>query len=143
MNEAIIKDEVMEETHNFTFKNGEIVEVKQEEIEQKPEYLLEKDIKKKQIDFLETNDSDEFFDDVEPKPKENYCEVEKMSTEVNKLKCEICQKTMPKNLLKWIESEENKIVLAEMFKIEGSLKIRTPMSVLIISRQLSMIMTAN
>ncbi|PIC29652.1 hypothetical protein B9Z55_021168 [Caenorhabditis nigoni] len=45
MDDTVIKEEVIEEDFNFTFKNGEYVEVKQEEIKQKPEYLLEKDIK--------------------------------------------------------------------------------------------------
>ncbi|PIC29501.1 hypothetical protein B9Z55_021058 [Caenorhabditis nigoni] len=70
MNEAVIKDEIIEETHNFTFKNGEYVEVKQEEIEEKPEYLLEKEIKTEPSDVFENNNSDCFFEDVELKPKE-------------------------------------------------------------------------
>ncbi|CAO4381523.1 unnamed protein product [Caenorhabditis nigoni] len=136
MNEAVIKEEVIEETH--TFKNDEFVEVKQEEVEQKPEFLLEQDIKTETndefsedvkpepIDFLETIESDKFFDDFELEPKENYSKTETVSTEVTKFKCEICQKTMPRNLLQLIKSEDHKTVLAEVFKIEGSLEKRTP-----------------
>ncbi|PIC12719.1 hypothetical protein B9Z55_028234 [Caenorhabditis nigoni] len=52
MDEAVVKEEVIEETHNFMFKSGEYVEVKQEEVEQKPEHLLEEKIKTEPIDFL-------------------------------------------------------------------------------------------
>ncbi|CAO4381537.1 unnamed protein product [Caenorhabditis nigoni] len=117
MNEAVIKDEVIEEEFNFTFVNGEYVEVKQEEIEQKPEHLLENEVKTETIDFAEN---------VELKPKEIDSKVETGSTEVIYLECEICQKMMPRNLLKMIKSEDYKVVLAEVFKIEGSLKIKFP-----------------
>ncbi|CAS01106.1 Protein CBG27288 [Caenorhabditis briggsae] len=121
---AVIKEEVIEEKHYYAFKNENFVEVKQEEIEQKPEYLLEQEIKMEPIDFFDANKSDSFFDDVELNPKENYSKGEKVSAESTKLKCEICQKTMPRNLLQLIKSEDNKTVLAEMFKLEGSLETR-------------------
>ncbi|PIC29540.1 hypothetical protein B9Z55_021090 [Caenorhabditis nigoni] len=110
MNEAIVKEEVIEETCNFTFKNGEYVEVKQEEPEQKPEYLLEKEIK--------TETSDDFFEDVKSEAEESYSEIEKVSTYVNKEKCEICQKMMPRNSLKMIKCEGNRLVLSEVFNVE-------------------------
>ncbi|PIC29639.1 hypothetical protein B9Z55_021159 [Caenorhabditis nigoni] len=125
MDEAVVKEEVIEETCNFTFKNGEYVEVKQEEIEQKPEFLLEQEIKTEPVDLFETNEPDEFFDDFKLKPRERDYEIEKTSTEVNKLKCEICRKRIPKNLLTTVKSEANKTVLAEFFKVKGSLKTRT------------------
>ncbi|PIC29520.1 hypothetical protein B9Z55_021075 [Caenorhabditis nigoni] len=78
MDEAVIKEEVIEETCDFTFKNEEYVKVKQEEIEQKSEYHLEKEIKSETIDFSETNKSHGFFEDVEPKPGESNSKVEKM-----------------------------------------------------------------
>ncbi|PIC29636.1 hypothetical protein B9Z55_021156 [Caenorhabditis nigoni] len=71
MNEAVIKDEVTEETYNFTFKNGEYVEVKQEEVEQKPGNLLEREIKTESIDPFKNKNSDEFLEDVELKPGES------------------------------------------------------------------------
>ncbi|UMM37698.1 hypothetical protein L5515_009380 [Caenorhabditis briggsae] len=121
---AVIKEEVIEEKHDYAFKNENFVEVKQEEIEQKPEYLLEQEIKMEPIDFFDANKTDSFFDDVELNPKENYSKGEKVSAESTKFKCEICQKTMPRNLLQLIKSEDNKTVLAEMFKLEGSLETR-------------------
>ncbi|CAO4381460.1 unnamed protein product [Caenorhabditis nigoni] len=121
MNEAVIKDEVIEEDHNFTFKSGGYVEVKEEEIEKKPENLLEKEIK------METND--DFFEDVQPEPKECdhicSCTIKKAPQELSTLICKICQKRMPRNLLKWIKSDEDKIVLSENFEIKGSLGTKT------------------
>ncbi|CAO4381513.1 unnamed protein product [Caenorhabditis nigoni] len=113
MNEAVIKEEVIEEELNFTFKNGEYVEVKQEEVEQKPEHLLEKEVKMKPIDFPEN---------VELKTKEE--EIEMVSEEITDSErvCDICQKIMPSNLLKWIKSEEEKIVLSKIFKVALFLK---------------------
>ncbi|CAO4381450.1 unnamed protein product [Caenorhabditis nigoni] len=113
MDEVIVKEEVIEETRNCTLKNGEYVEVKQEEIEEKPEYLLEKEIKTETIDFYESN---EFPEDV--KQKERGSPVEKVCKE-GTFQCEICQKKMPRNLLKFITSEDDKTVLSEMFKVEG------------------------
>ncbi|PIC29657.1 hypothetical protein B9Z55_021172 [Caenorhabditis nigoni] len=117
MDDTVIKEEVIEETCYFTFKNGEYIEVKREEIDQKPENLLEKEIK---------TEPDEFFDDFGLEPEENDSKIETVSTEFTKLKCEICLKTMPKNRLKLVKSEANKILLSEIFKIEGSLKIKSP-----------------
>ncbi|PIC29510.1 hypothetical protein B9Z55_021065 [Caenorhabditis nigoni] len=115
MNEAVIKDEIIEETCNFTFKNGEYVEIKREEVEQKPEHLLEQEIKTEMNDdFFETNEPDEYFEDVTPEPEEK------------KLKCQICRKRMPRSLLTLIKSEDNKNVLFEIFKIEGFLEIKLP-----------------
>ncbi|PIC29630.1 hypothetical protein B9Z55_021152 [Caenorhabditis nigoni] len=125
MNEAVIKEEVVEEEFNFTFKNGEYVEINQEEIEQKPEYLLEKDIKTEtNDDSFENNNSDGFFEDVEEKPEEKEFNIEKVSREVGTFQCEICQKTMPRGLLKMITLEEDKTVLSEIFKPERSLEKR-------------------
>ncbi|CAO4381447.1 unnamed protein product [Caenorhabditis nigoni] len=113
MEEAIIKDEVIEEEF----------EVKQEEIEQKPEYLLEKEIKTEPIDSFENNKSDEeFFEDVKLKTKENYSKIEKVSKKVRTLRCEICQKMMSRTLLKMITMKEDKTVLSENFEIKGSLE---------------------
>ncbi|CAO4381521.1 unnamed protein product [Caenorhabditis nigoni] len=121
MNEAVIKEEVIEEDFNFTFKNGDYIEVKQEKIEKKPEYFLEQKIKTEPIDFFETNETEqEFFDDIEQMPREYGTKIETVSTEFTKFKCEICQKAMPKNLLQLIISEDNKTVLVEMFKLEES-----------------------
>ncbi|PIC29513.1 hypothetical protein B9Z55_021068 [Caenorhabditis nigoni] len=116
MNEAVDKEEVIEEEFNFTFKNGEYVEVKQEEVEQKPEYLLENG--KKPIDFFENNNSDEFLEDVKPEPRENDFKIEKAFTEIGALSCKICQKRMPRKYLKWIISEDDKMLLSDIFKIE-------------------------
>ncbi|CAO4381522.1 unnamed protein product [Caenorhabditis nigoni] len=120
MNEAVIKEEVIEEEHEFTFKNGEYVKVKQEEIEEKPEFLLEQEIKMEPIDFSEWNEPDEFLDDFELEAEKDGSKIETVSTEVTKFKCEICQKAMSGHLLKLIKSEDHKTVLAEMFKIERS-----------------------
>ncbi|CAO4381441.1 unnamed protein product [Caenorhabditis nigoni] len=125
MNEAVIKDEVIEEEHDLTFINGEYVEVKQEEIEEKPEHLLEKDIKTDTIDFFENNNSDEFPEDIQAKPKESDSKIE-IWRGVSLLKCTICQKRMPRSLLKWIRLEEDKTVLSQFFKLEGYLETRTP-----------------
>ncbi|PIC29502.1 hypothetical protein B9Z55_021058 [Caenorhabditis nigoni] len=125
MNEAVIKDEIIEETHNFTFKNGEYVEVKQEEIEEKPEYLLEKEIKTEPSDVFENNNSDCFFEDVELKPKECDSRSENVFTELEAPSCRICQKRMPKNRLKLIKSEEDKTALSNVFKFEGCLETST------------------
>ncbi|PIC29518.1 hypothetical protein B9Z55_021073 [Caenorhabditis nigoni] len=123
MNVGVIKEEVIEETHNFTFKNGEYVEVKQEEIEQKSEYLLEKEIKKESNDdYCENNNSDGFFEDGELKPKE----IDSKLTEITELKCEICQKRMPRSLLKLITSEDDKTALSQFFKFERALEAKTP-----------------
>ncbi|PIC29546.1 hypothetical protein B9Z55_021095 [Caenorhabditis nigoni] len=108
MNEAIVKDEVIEETCSFTFKNGEYVEVKKEDIEQKPEFLLEKEIKTESIDF---------FEDVKPKPKECDYPMEVVFKEANTFQCKICQKRMPRNSLKLIRSEEDVIVLTVVFNV--------------------------
>ncbi|PIC29656.1 hypothetical protein B9Z55_021171 [Caenorhabditis nigoni] len=116
MNEAVVKNEVIEEEFSFTFKNEEFVEVKEEEIEQKPEYLLEKDIK---------TEPDESFDDFELNPEESDCNIEKISTEAGALSCKICQKRMPKNCLKFIKLEDDKTVLSEIFKIDGFLETKT------------------
>ncbi|CAO4381524.1 unnamed protein product [Caenorhabditis nigoni] len=125
MNEAVVKEEVIEETCNFTFKNGEYVEVKQEEIEQKPEYLLENEVKTEPIGFFENDKADvEFLGDVEGKPKEKDFDIKKVSREVGTFQCEICQKTMPRGLLKMITLEEDKTVLSEIFKPERSLEKR-------------------
>ncbi|PIC29498.1 hypothetical protein B9Z55_021056 [Caenorhabditis nigoni] len=115
MNEGVVKEEVIEETCNFTFKNGEYVEVKQEEIDYKPENLLEQDIKT-EMDYFE--DSDELCEDVELKPKESDSEFEKVSTEFTTLQCKICQKRMPRSLLKMIKSEDDMIVLTVIFEVE-------------------------
>ncbi|CAO4381515.1 unnamed protein product [Caenorhabditis nigoni] len=116
MNDAIVKKEVIEKPCNFTFKNEGFVEVKQEEVEQKPENLLEQEIKTEPIDFFENNNSEELCEDVELKPEESESEIRKMSIEINKLKCTICHKIMPKNLLKLIKSEGDKTVISEIFK---------------------------
>ncbi|CAO4381517.1 unnamed protein product [Caenorhabditis nigoni] len=114
MNEALGKVEVIEEPCNFAFKNGEYVEVKQEEIEQKPEKLLEKEIKTNPIDFFGIIKSDEeLFEDVEP---------EKVSSEARTLKCKICQKGMPRKLLRLVKSEDDKAVLSDFFKVGGSIE---------------------
>ncbi|PIC29548.1 hypothetical protein B9Z55_021096 [Caenorhabditis nigoni] len=129
MNEAVVKEEVIEEDHNFTFKNGEFAEVEQEEIEQKPEHLLEKEIKAEPIEFFEKNNSDGIFEDVQPEPKECdhicSCTIKKASKELSTLICKICQKRMPRNLLKWIKSDEDKIVLSQNFEIKGFLGTKT------------------
>ncbi|CAO4381435.1 unnamed protein product [Caenorhabditis nigoni] len=126
MEESVIKEEVIEETYNFTFKNGEYVEVKQEEVEQKPENLLEKEIKTEtNDDFFETNESNKFFEDVEPEPNESDYEIEKrMYKELGTIKCKICQKRMPRKLLKLMRSEDDKNVLFEIFNAEGILETR-------------------
>ncbi|ULT91907.1 hypothetical protein L3Y34_009530 [Caenorhabditis briggsae] len=127
MNEAIVKEEVIEETCNFTFINGEYVEMKQEEIEQKPEYLLEQEIKlETNDDFFETNEPDEFCEDVKLEPKEIDSKIEKVSTRTTQGKCQICRKRMPRSHLTLIKSEDYKTVLSGMFKIEGSLEIKLP-----------------
>ncbi|ULT91906.1 hypothetical protein L3Y34_009530 [Caenorhabditis briggsae] len=127
MNEAIVKEEVIEETCNFTFINGEYVEAKQEEIEQKPEYLLEQKIKTEiKDDFFEANEPDEYFEDVKLEPEEIDSTIDKVSTKTTMGKCEICQKIMPRSLLSLIKSEDYKTVLSENFKIEGSLEIKLP-----------------
>ncbi|PIC29544.1 hypothetical protein B9Z55_021094 [Caenorhabditis nigoni] len=110
MNEVIVKEEVIEETCNFTFKNGEYVEVKQEEFEQKPENLLEQEIK------AESNS--DFFEDTKPEPKESDSRYEKVSTNVTKQKCNICQKMVPRNSLKLIKCEGNRLVLSQIFNVE-------------------------
>ncbi|CAO4381527.1 unnamed protein product [Caenorhabditis nigoni] len=111
MNEAVIKDEVIEGELDFTFKNNDFAEVK-------PAYLLEKEVKMKPIDFIEKNISDdEFLKNVKLNPKESDSKIEKVSTGVIKLKCEICQKRMPRKLLKFIKSEEDKTVLSNIFKV--------------------------
>ncbi|ULT91903.1 hypothetical protein L3Y34_009530 [Caenorhabditis briggsae] len=124
MNDGVNKEEVIEEKCNFTFKNGEYVEIKQEEIERKPEYLLEREIKSESIDFFENNISDEFFEDVERKPRGSDSKNEKVLAEFEALSCKICWKRMPKNLLKLIMSEEDKTVLSEVFKSGESLETR-------------------
>ncbi|UMM37675.1 hypothetical protein L5515_009362 [Caenorhabditis briggsae] len=117
MNEAIVKEEVIEEVCNFTFRNGEYVELKQEENEQKSEKLLKRGIK------TETNE--DFLENVGRKPKECGSKIENVSTEFSTLICKICQKRMPRNLLKFVKSDEDKIVLSENFEIKGSLGTRT------------------
>ncbi|CAP20696.1 Protein CBG23981 [Caenorhabditis briggsae] len=118
MNEADVKEQVIEEEHDFTVKNGEYVEVKNEEIEQKTENLLENEIKMK---------ADEFLEDVELKPKESESKIEnKMPKNYSMLKCEICQDTVPRNLLKMIRTEDEKIVLSEIFEVKGSMGKTTP-----------------
>ncbi|PIC29661.1 hypothetical protein B9Z55_021175 [Caenorhabditis nigoni] len=109
MDEAIVKDEVIEETINFTFKNGEYVEVKQEKIEQIPENLLEQEIKTEPIDFSGT---------FEPKTKKIVCKIEKVAEEIPEMKCEFCQKMMPRNLLKLIKPKDEQTVLSEMLSVE-------------------------
>ncbi|CAO4381431.1 unnamed protein product [Caenorhabditis nigoni] len=128
MNEAIVKEEVIEETCSFTFINGEYVEVKQEEdVEQKPEYLLEQEIKTEMNDdFFEANEPDEHFEDVKLEPEEIDSKTEKVSTRTTMGKCEICRKVMPRSLLSLIKSKDYKTVLSENFKIEGSLEIKLP-----------------
>ncbi|CAO4381461.1 unnamed protein product [Caenorhabditis nigoni] len=111
MNDGVIKEEDIEEGHNFTFKNGEYVEVKQEEIEEKPEYHLEKEIK------TETNDDS--FEDVKLEPTERDSPIEMVFDEGGFFQCQICQKRMPRRLLKFIKSEDEKTVLSEIFKTEG------------------------
>ncbi|CAO4381458.1 unnamed protein product [Caenorhabditis nigoni] len=110
MNEVIVKDEVIEEKCNFTSKNGEYVEVKQEETEKKPENLLEQEIK------AESNS--DFFEDTKPEPKESDSRYEKVSTNVTKQKCKICQKMVPRNSLKLIKCEGNRLVLSQIFNVE-------------------------
>ncbi|ULT91902.1 hypothetical protein L3Y34_009529 [Caenorhabditis briggsae] len=120
MNEAVIKDRVIEEDFNFTFRNGEFVEVKQEEIEQKPEYLLEQEFKTEtNDDYFENTNSDEFPEDIKPEPKESDSPFEKVPKEAGDFQCEICQKMLSRKLLKMIKSEEDKTVLSEIFKVEG------------------------
>ncbi|PIC29539.1 hypothetical protein B9Z55_021089 [Caenorhabditis nigoni] len=119
MNEAVVKEEAIEETCNFTLKNGEFVEVKQEEIERKPENLLENEVKKEPIEFSENKNSDGFFEHIERKPKESHSEIEKPSEAITEKICQICQQRMPRNLLKLIKSEDEKTVLLEVFKVEG------------------------
>ncbi|CAO4381462.1 unnamed protein product [Caenorhabditis nigoni] len=126
MNEAIVKEEVIEEDINLTFKNGEYVEVKQEEVEEKPENLLEKEIKTEPIDSFENSNWEKFFEATDRKQELIDSRKEKVSEEVNELRCEICKKTMPRNLLKLIKSEEDITVLSQFFKFEGSLETRTP-----------------
>ncbi|CAO4381539.1 unnamed protein product [Caenorhabditis nigoni] len=109
MDEAIVKEEVIEETINFTFKNGEYVEVKQEKIEQKPENLMEQEIKTEPIDFSGT---------FEPKTKKIVCKIEKVAEEIPEMKCEFCQKMMPRNLLKLIKPKDVQTVLSEMLSVE-------------------------
>ncbi|CAO4381452.1 unnamed protein product [Caenorhabditis nigoni] len=116
MDEAIVKEEVIDEDFN---KNCEYVEVKQEEIEQKPGNLLEKDIETVPIDFFENNNSNGFREDIKSEPKESVSEFEKVLTEFNALNCRICQKRMPRISLKLIRSEASKFAIAEMFKVEG------------------------
>ncbi|PIC29634.1 hypothetical protein B9Z55_021155 [Caenorhabditis nigoni] len=111
MNEAVIKEEVIEEELDFTFKNNDFAEVK-------PANLLEKEVKMKTIDFIEKNISDdEFLEGVKLTPRESDSKVEKVPRRVIKLKCEICQKRMPRKLLKFIKSEEDKTVLSNIFKV--------------------------
>ncbi|PIC29550.1 hypothetical protein B9Z55_021098 [Caenorhabditis nigoni] len=119
MNEGIIKGEVIEEDFNFTFKNGAYIELKQEEVEEKPENLLEKEIKTEPIEFFENNDSDGFFENVKLEPKECDSPIEMVFKEGCFFQCQICQKKMPRNLLKFIKSEDEKTVLSEIFKVEG------------------------
>ncbi|PIC29505.1 hypothetical protein B9Z55_021061 [Caenorhabditis nigoni] len=124
MNEVVVKEEVIEETCNFTFKNGEYVEVKQEEVEQKPEHLLEKDIKTEtNDDFFENNNSDEFSEDIKPEQRESDSKIEnKMSKEACTFQCTICQKRCPRSSLKLITTFEDRTVLSEIFKVEGLVK---------------------
>ncbi|PIC29524.1 hypothetical protein B9Z55_021078 [Caenorhabditis nigoni] len=124
MNDGVIKEEVIEEEYDFTFQNGGYIEVKQEEVEQKPEYLLEKEIKTEPVDFFENNNSDEFFEDVERKSEESNSKVEKVWKEGRTLICKICQKRMPRHLSKLIKLEEEKTVLSEIFEVEGFLETR-------------------
>ncbi|PIC29626.1 hypothetical protein B9Z55_021148 [Caenorhabditis nigoni] len=112
MNEPIVKEEVIEEEFNFTFKNGEYVEVKQEEIERKPENLLEKEVKTEAIDIFEKIESDDEFSKDVPK--------------VSMMKCEICQKSMAKKLLILIKLKIDQTVLSDFFEIEGSLEAIPP-----------------
>ncbi|PIC29625.1 hypothetical protein B9Z55_021147 [Caenorhabditis nigoni] len=113
MSEPIFEYEVTEEENNFTFINGEFVEVKQEEIEEKPEYLLEQDIKKEtNDDFFENNEADDKISEVVP--------------EVSMMKCEICQKSTPRSLLRLVKSEDDKTVLSDYFEVEGSLEAIPP-----------------
>ncbi|PIC29517.1 hypothetical protein B9Z55_021072 [Caenorhabditis nigoni] len=119
MDEAVIKEEVIEEICNFTFKNGEYVEVKQEEIEQKPEYHLEKEIKTETIEFFDNNNSDSFFEDVKPEPIESGSKIEKMTTGISELICRICQKRIPRSRSKLITTEEDETVLSHIFKFQG------------------------
>ncbi|ULT91908.1 hypothetical protein L3Y34_009530 [Caenorhabditis briggsae] len=124
MNEAVIKEEVIEEEHNFTFKNGEYVEAKQEEIEQKPEYLLEKEIKtERNDDFFENNYAGRFFEDVKQEPKESDSKIEKVCRTSSMMTCKICQSRMPRNLLKLIKTEDEKTVLSHIFNIEGLMEM--------------------
>ncbi|CAO4381446.1 unnamed protein product [Caenorhabditis nigoni] len=117
MNEAVINYEVIEEEHNYAFKNGEYVEVKQEEVEQKPENFLENEIKKEPIDF---------FQDVKPESKESDSRIQKVFDEIIERTCRLCHKRMPTNLLKLIETEDEKTVISEIYKVEGSLKNISP-----------------
>ncbi|PIC35592.1 hypothetical protein B9Z55_014902 [Caenorhabditis nigoni] len=57
MNKAVIKEEVIEEARNFTFKNDENIRVKQEKVEQKPKNLRRNRIKTEPIDFFRQNSS--------------------------------------------------------------------------------------
>ncbi|CAO4374812.1 unnamed protein product [Caenorhabditis nigoni] len=57
MNKAVIKEEVIEEARNFTFKNDENIRVKQEKVEQKPKNLRRNRIKTEPIDFFHQNSS--------------------------------------------------------------------------------------
>ncbi|PIC29516.1 hypothetical protein B9Z55_021071 [Caenorhabditis nigoni] len=124
MSKAVIREEVIEEENNFTFINGEYVEVKQEEIEQKPENLLEQKIKMESIELFKNNNSDRFLEDVERKPKEIDYKIEKEFIGDGALSCKICKKIMPRSLLKLIMSEEDKTVLSEYLQIKGSLETR-------------------
>ncbi|PIC14646.1 hypothetical protein B9Z55_026885 [Caenorhabditis nigoni] len=115
MNEAIVKEEVIEETCNFTFKNGEYVEGKQEEIEQKPQTLLEKEIKTESIDSFENNDSKPFFEELEPK-KESDFKIEKVRNRysmngVKRQNCQVCYMTKTRTELYDINSSSTRIVI--------------------------------
>ncbi|CAO4381445.1 unnamed protein product [Caenorhabditis nigoni] len=121
MNEAVVKEEVIEGGFNFTFKNGEYVEVKQEEIEQKPEYFLEQEIKTEPIDFFENN-SDELCEDVKPEPKESVSKIQKVSDKITERVCKLCHKRRPTHLLKLIKTKDEKTVVSEFFKFEGYLE---------------------
>ncbi|CAO4381437.1 unnamed protein product [Caenorhabditis nigoni] len=47
-----------------------------------------------------------------------------MPTEITEYICKICRKRMPRKLLKLIKSEDDKTMLSQFFKIEGSLEPR-------------------